>query len=57
MHSLEIIGYCHPDENVQRTAQWLYAAMVHSLHLNIETKEEMNERLTEDRIATNTVVS
>jgi hypothetical protein len=57
MHSLEIIGYRHPVMDVRLTAFKLYNEMVHSLHLNIETKPEMIERLSEDRIASGTVVS
>jgi len=57
MHALEIIGYYHPSEEVSLTAQRLYAEMVWSMHLNIETNEQQWRRLTEDRIAQGTVVS
>lgn len=57
MHALEIIGRCHPDSTVSKTALGLYCKMVHSLHLNIETEEQMNVRLLQDRIASGTVVS
>lgn len=57
MHALEIIGYRHPNWAVKDTAFRLYKVMVHNLHLNIETKPQMIERLSEDRVATNTVVS
>lgn len=55
MHALEVIGYYHPTEG-ERALQ-LYMEMVHSFHLNIETKEQQWARLTEDRIAKGTVVS
>lgn len=57
MHSLEIIAYRHPDTRVQSVALRLYYDMVHSLHLNVETFEQMKTRLSEDRIANGTVVS
>jgi len=57
MHSLEVIGYRHPDSWTADTAFRLYKVMVNGLHLNFETKPEMIERLSEDRIATGTVVS
>lgn len=57
MHALEVIGYCHPDQNVQIIASDLYCAMVHNLHLNIETRDQFYERLTEDRIEKGTIVS
>ena len=57
MHALEVIGYRHPDKTVAFTSFELYRKMVKNLHLNIESPEEMKERLSQDRIKTNTVVS
>lgn len=57
MHALEIIGYFHPDSRTRAIANELYIAMVHALHLNPETANQCHARLTEDRIATGTVVS
>jgi hypothetical protein len=57
MHALEIIAYHHPHPGYKERAQRLYEAMVHNLHLNVETKEQQWARLTEDRIAKGTVVS
>lgn len=57
MHALEIIAYRHEDVEVRVSAVQLYEAMVHSLHLNIETSVQMKRRLSEDRIKTGTVVS
>lgn len=57
MHSLEIIGYRHPDERIAKIAYNLYCKMVYNLHLNPETKEQMTIRLSEDRITAGTVVS
>lgn len=57
MHALEIIMYRHPTVYVRGQARLMYEAMVHNLHLNVETKEQMVERLSEDRIKAGTVVS
>ena len=57
MHALEIIGYYHPDSDIGQQACDLYNAMVHNMHLNVETRSQQWNRLTEDRIATGTVVS
>lgn len=57
MHALEIIGYYHPDLSLREHAHQLYVKMVKNMHLNVETKEEQWERLTEDRIAKGEVVS
>lgn len=57
MHSLEIVGYHHPSENVRKQAYDMYAKMVHSLHLNVESSSQMYFRLTEDRIKSGKVVS
>jgi hypothetical protein len=57
MHSLEVIGYCHPDQSTADTAFKLYESMADNLHLNIELYAQMIIRLTEDRIAKGTVVS
>ena len=57
MHALEIIGYHHPDLRLAGEATILYLQMVKNLHLNPESEEQQWDRLTEDRIAANTVVS
>jgi hypothetical protein len=57
MHSLEVIGYYHPNPVTRAYAYELYLKFVKNLHLYPETKEQQWARLTEDRIATNTVVS
>ncbi len=57
MHALEIIGNYYPDEYTRLEAQHLYHLFVRNLHLNPETKDQQWARLTEDRIATGTVVS
>lgn len=57
MHSLEIIGYRHPNMDVASVAFNLYYKMVHSLHLNVESQQDMIERLSEDRLVKGAVVS
>lgn len=57
MHSLEIIAYRHPEEKIAKQAYAMYEKMVHNLHLNVETFEQMKTRLSEDRFLTGTVVS
>lgn len=57
MHALEIIAYHHPVLTTRINSFMLYSAMVKSFHLNPETKEQHNKRLTEDRISQGTVVS
>lgn len=57
MHALEVIGYRHPDVDIAKTAYEMYYKMVHNMHLNVETREEMIERLSEDRFKSGTVVS
>lgn len=57
MHCFEVVGYCHPDERVATLAEQIYLRLVRNLHLYPETKEQMFERLTEDRLVNDTVVS
>lgn len=57
MHCYEVVGYRHPDPDIAKYALAIYVRLVTSLHLYPETKEQMIERLSEDRIANGTVVS
>jgi hypothetical protein len=57
MHALEVIAYRHPAEGKRMQAYRLYIAMVHNLHLEPETFKSFELRLSEDRIASGTVVS
>lgn len=57
MHCYEVVGYRHPDPDLRREALRIYERLVESLHLNPETSEQMQVRLTEDRMANGTVVS
>jgi len=49
MHALEIIGYKHPDESISHTAKEYYFGLADFVHLNPETKEQMDKRL-EDKV-------
>jgi len=57
MHCFEVVGYCHPNKFIGAMANSIYIRLVRNMHLSVETKEEMMERLTEDRIAQGNVVS
>jgi hypothetical protein len=45
LHAVEILGYKHPQVKEREWWHDLYRKMVEALHLNIETEEEMDERL------------
>lgn len=57
MHALEVIAYRHPELHIAGKAFNLYKAMVYNMHLEIENAAQFEKRLSEDRIATGTVVS
>lgn len=57
MHCYEVVAYMHPHPVLATIAEGIYNRLVHALHLNPESKDMMIKRLTEDRIATDTVVS
>lgn len=57
MHCFEIIAYFHPDAHIHLQAHGIYEKLAWNMHLNLETKEQCIERLTEDRIAKGAVVS
>lgn len=51
LHACEVIGYKHPGAGTRVLFQIAYKRMVNKLHLNPESEQEMDTRLTEDRIA------
>lgn len=53
-HACEVIGYTHPDDDMSRFFDLCYQLFCHTFHLNPETKGQMVQRLTEDRIANGT---
>lgn len=57
MHCFEVVAYRHPDREVAEQAWVIYEKLARGLHLTPETRDQMVERLSEDRIATGTVVS
>jgi hypothetical protein len=57
IHACEVLGYRHPDPEYSAAWWRLYTGFCRSLHVNPETEQQMTQRLNEDRIASNTVVS
>jgi hypothetical protein len=57
MHALEVIAYRHPVPGFAANALAMYVAMARGLHCYPETRDQMIERLSEDRIASGEVVS
>lgn len=56
-HALEIIGYRHPEVFVSMHCFSMYSSICRSLHLPVESVEDMTARLGEDRIANGNIVS
>lgn len=56
MHCFQVVAYYRGDILAVQ-ARDIYERLAHGLHLNPESDEQLVERLTEDRIATGTVVS
>lgn len=54
-HACEVIGYKHPLHPYQRFFIVVYQMMVFKFHLRIESEEEMDSRLTYDRVAAGTI--
>lgn len=44
-HGIEIIGYHHPEDNIRQLFHELYCKTCKALHVNIESKKELDERL------------
>jgi hypothetical protein len=57
MHCYEVLGYRHPNREIQFKALEIYMKLAHAMHLSIESMDDMVQRLSEDRFATGTVVS
>ena len=57
MHCFEVVGYFHPDTTIKTKCIDAYTRLVKNLHLNVESFDQMVERLTLDRIAAGEVVS
>lgn len=55
IHACEVIGYCHGWDYVREDFRFAYGHLIKKFHVNPESKEEMEARLTEDRVASNTV--
>lgn len=57
IHAIEIIGYYHPYDKVKETYISRYKQLVKRLHLQPESKKQLDKRLNEDRIKNNSVES
>jgi hypothetical protein len=57
MHACQIIGYEHPEACFRLFFETFYTMMVFKFHLNVESQDDMRERLCQDRIALGTVES
>lgn len=56
IHTLEVIAFYSPVDNVAKDAWQAYHKFVISFHLNPETFEQMTARLNEDRLKNNSIV-
>ncbi len=45
LHGAEVLGYKHPNDGIRHWWLNVYKQLVKDMHLNIETKEEMERRL------------
>ncbi len=57
MHCFEVVGYEHPNIRIGEEALTIYERLVNNMHLEPESREDMLERLTEDRIKNDNIVS
>lgn len=57
MHAVQIIGERHPEDPIREEFAACYAAFCESFHVAPESREAMIRRLSEDRVATGSVVS
>lgn len=57
MHAYEVVGYECPHHEIAEECQFIYLKLVDNLHLQPETRERMNVRLTENRVLSGKVVS
>jgi hypothetical protein len=57
MHAYEVVGYQHPEIITASHCEAIYLRFVEGMHLRPETRLQMLERMTEDRLTTGTVVS
>lgn len=57
MHAYQVVWVRHPNVSTKLQARTIYYKLVRGLHLMPENPDQMIERLSEDRIASDTVVS
>ncbi len=51
IHAVEIIGYHYPDDDIRMVWNCFYGDLCRGLHVNPETKTELDQRLTLDEQA------
>lgn len=49
LHSVEIVGYKHPDAAIRAWFRDLYLRLVHDMHLFPESEEQLDDRLNDTR--------
>lgn len=49
LHSIEIVGYNHPGNDIPAWWRGVYERLVHDMHLWPETKEQLDARLNDTR--------
>ncbi len=49
LHSFEIVGYKHPNDEIGGWFQGAYERLVHDMHLWTETEEQLDARLNDTR--------
>jgi hypothetical protein len=47
IHAAEVIGYNHPDPGMRMYWEWFYFKACESYHMNPETKDQLNKRLSQ----------
>lgn len=49
LHAIEIVGYKHPDVKIKSWWNKTYNRMAHDMHLSVETEEQLDNRLNDNR--------
>lgn len=48
IYAAEIVGYKHPEKEIRKLWNWFYTTLIHLIHLNPETEEQLDKRLIAD---------
>ena len=49
LHAAEIVAYKHPDNEISKYWNYFYGMGVHAMHLNRETEEQLDARLSDSK--------